>query len=135
MPRCTRSIVLVLIGVALPACDGRQQRDADPPVEPDGSFGGGPSTNPSGNPSDYPAEPGGDYASERYGPTYHTTQTGVGWTGGTTYNNHYGGQWTPGGFRAASSDAEGHSFGASHAFSGSHVSFGGFGSHASGGGS
>jgi hypothetical protein len=118
MPRCTRSIVLVLIGVALPACDGRQQRDVDPPVEPDGSFGGGSTTQPS--------TLGGGSVPYRYGSAYTGGHAGAGWMGGTGFGGHYGGGAT---------DAEGHGFGSSHPFAGGHVSFGGFGSHASHGGS
>ncbi len=136
MPRCTRSIVLVLIGtgLTLPGCDDRQGRDVPtPPPEPDGSFGSAPTTNAVAEGYAAPYSDGSTYA-----PGYHS---GIGWMGGTMFNNRPGvvrsaPWWTPSyaGARGRSSFFGGsHSSVASHSSSGdgSHTSFGGFGEHAS----
>ena len=133
MARCTRSILLVLIGtgLALPACDERQRRGTDLPPEPDNSFGDGPAPNPTTGPSSYAAPAGGSPGLSSYGSTYRTGRSGVAWTNGTMSSRRGDGYWSRGGSFGSSSSVETSGTGTAHASSGGHVSFGGFGAHAS----
>jgi hypothetical protein len=79
MPRCTRSIMLVLIGtgLAVPGCDERSRHGSSTPGGQGGSFADGPPTTSStGN-------GGGGYGSSgsHYGPNYYGTHAGGGWIG------------------------------------------------------
>jgi hypothetical protein len=120
MPRCTRSIMLVLIGtgLAVPGCDERSRHGSSTPGGQGGSFADGPPTTSStGN-------GGGGYGSSgsHYGPNYYGTHAGGGWIGRPSYVG--GGVGTRSGGSSGGSDAPAVSHG---------TSFGGFGAHASAG--